>query len=200
MAKDMHSINLLPNKGQGFTDQFLVWALSIGRLLIILIETLALSVFLYRFSIDRKIIDLNDEIKKQSAIVAQFKNTEDTARNLHERLDLAKKTQEETDATTSLFSDIIEMGRGKVTFGNVLVSNQLVKIELQSKSSSALNTFVNSLKTHPDIRAVSIDNLENKITSAAIFMSITAELEGSVDELSDSESVESIPDPANINP
>jgi hypothetical protein len=52
MAKDQISINLLDNKGKSFTEQFLDWALAIGRLLIIVTETVALAAFLYRFSID----------------------------------------------------------------------------------------------------------------------------------------------------
>src|SRR5918993_397746 len=108
MAEKIKSINLLPNKGGGLFDQFLSWALTIGRLLIILTETLALGTFFYRFSIDMKIIDLHDSIKNQRIIVQQFKNTEDTARNLQARLALAQKHMNEAANTPTTFADIIE--------------------------------------------------------------------------------------------
>ena len=38
-------INLIPDKGDTLLSQFLSWALTVGRLLIIITETLALSVF-----------------------------------------------------------------------------------------------------------------------------------------------------------
>jgi hypothetical protein len=176
MAENIHSINLLPNKGGGLVDQFLSWALSIGRLLIILTETLALSVFLYRFSIDMRIVDLHDLIKNQRAIVEQFKTVEDTSRNLHARLAIAKEQEEDTSSATIVFSDIIEMGRGKITFRNLVVSESSVKIEAQSQSSSLLNSFISGLKTYPEVEKVSIDSVENRTSSAVIIMSITAQL------------------------
>lgn len=182
MAENIHSINLLPNKRGGLVDQFLSWALSIGRLLIILTETLALSVFLYRFSIDMRIVDLHDLIKNQRAIVEQFKSVEDTSRNLHTRLALAKEQEEDTSSATTVFSDIIEMGRGKITFRNLVVSESSVKIEAQSQSSGLLNSFISALKTYPEVEKVSIDSVENKTSSAVIIMSITAQLKSAQSE------------------
>ncbi len=183
MAEKTKSINLLPNKGEGFLNQFLRWALSIGRLLIILTETLALGTFLYRFSLDMKITDLHDSIKNQSAIVEQFKTTEAAARNLQLRLFLAKKQEALADNTTDIFADITEMGRGKVTFRDLLVTRDTAKIDVQSGSNSSLNIFVNSLKEYPLITSINIAGVENKTSASVIRMSITANLKNSaVDE------------------
>ena len=70
----MHGINLMPNRGDTVLIQFLNWALTIGRLLIILVETLALGTFLYRFSLDMQIVDLKDKIKVQRAFVTAYKS------------------------------------------------------------------------------------------------------------------------------
>ncbi len=176
MAEKIKSINLLPNKGGGLFDQFLTWALTIGRLLIILTETLALGTFLYRFSIDMRIIDLHDLIKNQSIIVEQFKNTEETSRNLHARLAFAKELEKESDKTPNILSAIIDMGSGTITFKNILISESAAKIEVQAPSSGVLNVFINKLKIHPEVTSVQIDSIENKASSANIRMSITADL------------------------
>src|SRR5436309_794525 len=84
-------INLLPQGGDNFGSQFLAWALTVGRLLVIITETLALSVFIYRFSVDMQIIDLHDKIGISSQIVANFKKGEDTYRDLHQRITYAKQ-------------------------------------------------------------------------------------------------------------
>jgi hypothetical protein len=176
MAENIHAINLLPNKGGSLMDQFLAWALTVGRLLIILTETLALGTFLYRFSIDMRIIDLRDLIKNQSIIVANFKNTEETARDLQARLAFAQTYIAETDTAPSIFSDIIEMGRGKVTFRNLSISNASVKIAIQAPSAGLLNGFINQLKTHPAVTSVNISSVENMTSSAVVRMDITAGL------------------------
>ncbi len=176
MAEKIKSINLLPNKGSGLFDQFLAWALTIGRLLIILTETLALGTFLYRFSIDMKIIDLHDLIKNQRIIVEQFKSTEETSRNLHTRLAFAKAQEKDVSKTQNVFTDIIGMGNGTVTFRNLFVSSSDVKIEVQASSGRSLNNFTNMLKTHPEIASVQISTIENKTSTASITMNIAATL------------------------
>lgn len=176
MANSMHTINLLPKKGHGFVDQFLSWALNIGRLLIILTETLALSVFIYRFSLDMKIVDLRDEIKQESAIVAQFKDPEATYRDLQARLSLSKEHGDDAGHTQTTFKDIIELGRGKITFNNLTVSEESVKIEAQAPNTAFLSAFINSLKNYPGIASVNIDGIENKTSSALIQINITAKL------------------------
>lgn len=200
MAENMHSINLLPNKGHGLTDQFLSWALTIGRLLIILTETLALSVFLYRFSIDMKIVDLNDVIKNQSAIVQQFRTVEATSRNLQERIALANQQINEESSTASIFSDVIDMGRGGITFKSVVVSDSLVKIQIQTRRGSDLNEFINKLRTYHAVESVSIDSVENKISSALIIANITAQLKGAKTTNDEIQAIHSLPGTGEINP
>lgn len=176
MSEKIKSINLLPNKGSGLFEQFLTWALTIGRLLIILTETLALGTFLYRFSIDMRIIDLHDLIKNQRIIVEQFKSTEETSRNLHARLAFVKVQEKDASKTPDMFTEIINMGSGTVTFKNLIVSKSTLKAEVQAPSSTSLNIFANKLKNHPEIASVQIDSIENKTSTASIRMSISADL------------------------
>lgn len=176
MAKDMHSINLLPNKGESLLTQFLQWGLSVGRLLIILTETLALSVFIYRFSLDMRIVDLHDQIKAESFIVQNFTSAEDRFRNVQERIALAKDYNAEGNIAPTVFRDVAEMGRGKVTFKTLLVASDGIKIEAQAPSSQQLAAFVNELKAYPDVQSLSIDKVENKPASAMIAVTINAKL------------------------
>ena len=61
---DPISINLVKSRKPHFLDRFITWALNAGRLLVIITETVALSAFLFRFGLDREIVDLNDKIKQ----------------------------------------------------------------------------------------------------------------------------------------
>src|SRR4051812_5632119 len=155
MANETKPINLLPGKDDQFLPQFLNWALTIGRLLIILVETLALATFLYRFSLDMKIVDLHDQIKAQSTIVQNFAAQETIFRNLQARLELAK-TYGSTNKTPKLFQDIVAMGRGQITFKNLLVATDSIKIEAQAPTASRLSRFTDKLKSYPEITEVSV--------------------------------------------
>lgn len=176
MAKSTNSINLLPGKGDTLLMQFLNWALTIGRLLIILVETLALGTFLYRFSLDWQIGDLKDKIKVQRAIVTSYKSQEDTFRDLQTRLDLLNSLDNESGNTPKILNDIIEMGKGYITFRNIYVSDSLIRIEAQAQSTPPLSAFVNSLKKYREVSGISIDKVENKTSSAEIIVGISAYL------------------------
>ncbi len=169
-------INLLPDKGDNLLSQFLSWALTVGRLLIIITETLALSVFIYRFSLDVKIIDLHDKIKSASAIVGSFKEGEETFRNLQARLSFIKEYDTKKDRTLTLLEEVIELGRNKITFKNLSVTITNIEIEAESPSAAALTAFVQGIKNHPEVTAVNIDRVQNSTENGLVTISIVAEL------------------------
>jgi len=172
----MHQINLLPNHGDTLFVQFLNWALTIGRLLIILVETLALGVFLYRFSLDMQTQDLKDKIKVQRSIVQSFKPQEDVFRNLQSRLALVKTYDAQSANSPNILSKIIDEGRGHITFRKIYISNDVIRIEAQASTALPLTEFVNSLKTFPHVTGISIDKVENRTSSAEIIAGISAYL------------------------
>ncbi len=177
MEGTVPSINLLPKKGESFFTHFFNWTISIGRLLIILTEFVALATFLSRFSLDMQIVDLHDKIKRDAAMLTQMKPAEENFRNLHTRLELIEKYKTLGSRTPTLFTDIANLGRGNITFKNLTVGPDTVKIEAQAISSSALSQFTASLKNQPSVTSVSIDKVENETSKGMITVSITATLE-----------------------
>jgi len=176
MAEKVTSINLLPHKGESIMTQLLTWSLSIGRLLIILTEMVALGTFLYRFSLDMQIVDLHDRIKGESFIVANFKNSETNFRDIQDRLTTSKRYTTIGSTTTSIFGDITKMGQGKVTFKDITVTTQNAKIAVQAPSAAALSQFVTTLRNHPEVTAVAVDKVSNSSANAQVNVSITATL------------------------
>lgn len=174
------TVNLFKSRKVGFLDKFMKWALGIGRFLVILTETVALLAFLYRFSLDRNLIDLHDGIKSKQAIVKLLKNNEDTFRNLQERLAIAKTLIETEKQTQSTFNDIISFGGNTIIFTNVVISDTQVKINAQTQSITTLKTFIDSLKSYSKISSISIDSIENRSASGIVLVSITATLKKSI--------------------
>ncbi|HSA83974.1 MAG TPA: hypothetical protein VLF20_03740 [Patescibacteria group bacterium] len=169
------TINLLPNKGDGLIDQFLSWALSVGRLLIIITETLALTVFVYRFTLDRQIIDLHDNIKIESAIVKGFETNEKLFRNIQSRLTFAKEYDATKSNTITLTKDILAIGSNKVTFRTLLVKNDGIDIEIQAPSARLLAQFTDELKQHPEITGLTVNRVENKTSGGVVIVGLSAE-------------------------
>lgn len=176
MARTVRSINLLPSNENNLLAQFLNWALTVGRLLIILVETLALTVFIYRFTLDRQLSDLHDTIKAKSQQVQYAKDSETQFRNLQQRLSSIKQYDAIASVTPTLFRDIVEMGRSIVTFKSILVSSESVKIEVAARSPGSIAKFIDKLKIYPQIASVSIDSVANNTSTAFITVGMTAVL------------------------
>jgi Tfp pilus assembly protein PilN len=176
MAKTALSINLLDNKGEPFLDKLLRWMLSIGRAIVILTEVIALSAFIYRFSIDRRIVDLNDEIKDKQLILSQLDRPEREYRNLQERLTTAKRIEQTGAETTQRFNDVVTIGTGRIRFNTLSVSRTEIKIDGETPSTAQLNYFIQQLRQLPFIDRVSIDKLDNRTSQGSISVAITAQL------------------------
>jgi hypothetical protein len=175
MQKKPTSINLL-KKQTNLVDRFITWALTIGRLLVILTEIVALSAFIYRFSLDRQLIDLHSKIVQEQAIVNYLKDNESTYRSLQDRLALATNYSALGISRYKVFSDIVGFAPVGMSFTNLSLNENRIKIDANADSVSSLGMFVNALKNYSAIDTVSIDKIGNKPSSAVITISITATL------------------------
>jgi hypothetical protein len=171
-----NSINLLRSSENHFWEQFLKWALTTGRFLIILTETIALSAFVYRFSLDREIIDLGDKIKQNQTIVSYYKRDELRYRNLHERLAFAEQMTAPVDEKTALLESFVEIARGKVTFQEISVNANAVTVEISTTSTGALSSFLAGIQNLDRVKSVNVNRVENKTANGRINVTITADL------------------------
>ena len=177
MQKNRHpSINLLGDKQGGIFDKFIDWALTIGRLVVILTEVIALSAFLYRFTLDRQLIDLHSQIKQKAAIVGYLKDREETYRNLQDRISVASTFSDSGEKKNKIFNDIINLATEGMTFNDLSLTENNVIINANFKYVSSLTGFANSLKNYSAISGVSLNKIENRLSNAVITVSITASL------------------------
>ena len=169
------SINLL--KGRvNWLDQAIKWALTVGRLLIIIVEFVAFGTFILRFSLDRTLIDLSDKIKQEQAIVASLKDREATYRNLQERLTVASKITDQTQSSKKIILDIFELTPVEIKFDNFTLQDGKIIMAANVRSTAALTAFLESLRNYPEISSVSVDSIGNKTTDGSLSVDITAVL------------------------
>ncbi len=176
MQKRSPSINLLGGRKVNLFDKFINWALTIGRPVVIITELIALSAFLYRFNLDRQLIDIHSEIKQRQAIVEYLKNPENTYRNLQDRIELASKFSDFGGQKIKILKDIVSFAPQGMTFQSFTISKDRINIDANIQLVSSLASFVNSLKSYSGIENVSIDSIENKLSNGLISVSITANL------------------------
>ncbi len=175
MAKFSASINLLANKEKTL-DLIVTWALTIGRVLVITVEIVAIGAFLYRFSLDNQLQDLRTKIKQQQAIIVYQKDSENKYRNLQDRLAAASLFSSESTKDVQMFKEIVSFAPSDLTFKILDLAEDKLQVEATVNSVSSLSSFVEKLKTYTPIDAVSLDKIENNTSNATISVGITATL------------------------
>lgn len=177
MERKSASINLRQKKKVDVIEKFLGWALSVGRLLIIITECVALFAFLSRFSLDSQIIDLHDEIKKKETIVSLYQKNEDMFRNIQDRLKLASQFGNNASSTVNTLVGILKLAptNRSITFGSISFSANTLKMEVNAQSEQALKNFIDTLLAYPNVQDVSLNNIENRTSNATLFANITVE-------------------------
>lgn len=175
MAKNQSSsINLYKGKDKSIVEKFIDWALTLGRVVVILTEAIALLAFLYRFSLDRQLIDLHEQIKRKERIVNQLQKEEEKFRNLQDRITIAGALNEKSASFGKTFSDIMQLSPRDTSITSIHFSTNNVRFEARFQSLSGLTQFINELKKYPGIKTVSLDRIENKTSSAIIGIGVSA--------------------------
>ena len=172
MQKKLPSINLAHKRGS-FIDRFINWALTLGRLIIMITFLVGLSAFGYRLSLDWKLIDLKDKIKQKQAIVALLKEDEKKYRNLQERLAVITQFGNVAMTTLDVVNDIIELTPADIVFDNFTLNGDRLHIDARTRSVSSLASFVSSLRKYPSTQTLQVDKIENKTSTGIIIVSIT---------------------------
>lgn len=175
MPESGSSINLIKNKHVSFLDKFMSWALTVGRLIVIITEIVAVAAFIYRFSLDERLSDLHSVIKQKQIIVSLLKQDENKYRNLQSRLALASTVQEKFAKTNKIILDIIDKASDGIDINNFVLNKDRINIDANVGSTSTLKNFINSLKNYPDIKSINIDNIENK-PSIGLLVTLTLTL------------------------
>lgn len=172
MPNNLSSINLIKNKQIPLFDKFINWALTVGRLIVILTEIVAISAFIYRFSLDERLIDLHSNIKQKQNLISLLRQDEDKYRNLQDRIALASSLMEKNVRASKIVFDIVDLTPQGVRIDNLTFNKDKLIISVDINSVSSLTDFINVLKDYPDTKAISIDNIENKSTGG-LLVSIT---------------------------
>jgi len=178
------TINLIKKKGTPSLDVFIHWAITGGRFLVILTETIALAAFLYRFSLDRQIIDLHDKIKAKSVIVNVLKEQETSYRVLQERLLQANQLSQDVTFTSELFTKITDIAqRNNLSVKTITVTDESFHIELTAINVTNLKNFVNQLQLLKELQEISIDRIENRSATAQILAVVSSQVVSPVNKI-----------------
>jgi|GEM_PF-3024703 len=155
------SIELLPEKKfeeYPLAKKITAWVVSIGRVVIIITELIAFSVFVGRIKLDRQLTDLTDALENQLIILQNAQGFEGEFKDLQERLEIIKELrrgQVTASQTASLLSALLPQN---VELTGLTIEPEAEKSYLLAKTNSATGfaRAINNLKSSSRIKDIAL--------------------------------------------
>lgn len=155
-------INLSGKPKESISGIFLKWAINTGRIIIVVTELAALGALLYRFNIDRKIIDLHDQIKREELFVKSQEAKEKDYRSIQERLSNIKDSDKETTEKVKIMNQILSsVSVGDFASNNISLNESVISLSGTAFSVYPINSFIEELKINPNIASISLDEISS---------------------------------------
>lgn len=154
-------VNLIPKDPFFETPlgKVLKWALSIGRYIVIFTELIVILSFVTRFSLDRQITDLNDEINKKEMIIGSYGDLEQNVRQVQEKISQYQQATQQDDIV-EVFPKLSRITPAGVKLNNLMIKADRVTFSGSTLSDDTLSLFINNIQLSDDFNNVSIEQIE----------------------------------------
>jgi hypothetical protein len=164
MSVSAHTINLLGSNAPDTSvfGRMITWVSTFGRYIMVVTELVVLVAFVSRFSLDRKLTDLNEEISQKQEILEVNADLETSIRTLQATLKSAK----EIIVNEPLPLDVITMLQRTTPTGTALdgftIRGNRLTTKAFSLSASSFNQFLAQLTADSLVQSVNVDSIERK--------------------------------------
>lgn len=156
-------INLLPK--DPFYDSVLgkgtTWALSIGRYIVIFTELIVILSFASRFTLDRQLTDLNNEIVRQVALIEAFGDLEQSVRDVQKKIETYNQIKTK-QPIQDVFDTLSLISPDEIEYQELVLYPDSVQITGRTKSTQALTRFIANIQATPNFTNVVVDTISNK--------------------------------------
>ncbi len=157
-----YEINLLPQDPffETHLGRVLNWAINIGRYILIFTEFIVIASFGARFTIDRKITDLNNKIHQKSALIQSQRQFESTFRLAQAKIKNYQQIEQQ-DNLVDIFPTLQSVVPSDFYMNRLTIGQQDLSVEGVALSNRALNYFISNLQLSPYFNKISVSNIES---------------------------------------
>lgn len=156
-------INLLPKEPweKGWLGKLIPWILSVGRYVIVFTELVVISGFLYRFSLDKKLTDVNEKIKQNLAMIKNYGDFEGKFRQTQQQLNQVKTIQEKSLKIDQLLNAISQMTPTEAVYETITISSEKIELSGRVMSEAGLATLLTRTQLSPEFSGASLENVNS---------------------------------------
>lgn len=140
-------------------SQFLKWALTFGRYIVIFTEGIVLIIFLSRFWLDSQIIDLKQVITQKAQIVQSAENFEKEFLAVQAKMQKVENLQTELFSASPYFSVIEESIPQEAVLTKLSVNQDELLVQGTANSYDVVTAFEQSLKKREEFVETKLSSL-----------------------------------------
>lgn len=171
MPARMVSVNLLEHDDVGDSPlgHIITWATTYGRYIMILTEVIVLIAFFSRFSLDRKLADLNEQIEQKQAIIEANMPTELEIKSVQNDLAEIKSlmaSQEKPVTTLALIKTLLP---ADVYFDLLTISGPTVTADVVAGTIQGFSVFLGNLQSVGKFQTIDIAEIKKEPLKGIVF-------------------------------
>lgn len=152
-------INLLPEKGKGFVEKILYFALHYLRYIIVITQIVVISVFFYRFSIDQQIVDLKEKVNQKQEMIKITTPIVVEAKEVAGKMGYIKKQLIAQKQFLEYIDNVFATIPKEISLFDFQVSEKNVQFRGQATSIAAVRYLHAILQKKPGFKKVQIDTV-----------------------------------------
>jgi len=169
-------INLVPKDPffSTIVGKILKWSLSAGRYVVIFTELVVIMSFIARFTLDRKVTDLNGSINQKKQIILSYGDTEKNFRTVQEKISQYKQTEQETNIVDT-FENLSKIMPDGITLQELAIRPTSVVISGKTLSQTSFNLLINNLQISPNFLKINVGDIESSNEEPGLSFRIKAD-------------------------
>lgn len=165
------SINLIGEEEMEHTPvgRIVTWAVTYGRYIMIGTEIIVLLAFISRFSLDRKLTDLNDEVSQKQAIIDANIDFETEFRTLQDKLTKVQTLLSNPSTTTTALNTIQAILPTDVHLEELNITTERVVGNVVANTTAGFSQMVANLQAASIFSQVEIGDVKRSPTTGIQF-------------------------------
>ena len=154
-------INLLPTSAfeRSAAGKIIAWFFNIGKYLLIVIELIIISAFIFRFFLDKKLTDINEGIKEKHQELQSFGNLERDFLALQEKIANLKKLEGQQLPFAQSLTAISQFMPSDIYLTKFSLNQEDLSLEAISLSEASLSTFLLGLQKSERFEEIDLTSL-----------------------------------------
>lgn len=173
------NVNLLGSQDLEHTPwgRIVAWATTYGRYIMITTEIIVLLAFISRFSLDRKLTDLTEEVNQKQAIIEANADFEKQIKSTQANIATIKKLIASQATPVTIVSSMEVLIPADVYLTSLELSSTKLSVTAFASSTGGFSQFLSNLQTSRLIRNVSLGDI-HRTPAQGIEFQFTADVAG----------------------